>query len=203
VRRKPERAAYDRESVFAVIDAALSCHVGLVRDGLPVVLPTIHARLGDTVYIHGSSAAGYIRDTRRAGAGGVPVSLAFTLIDGLVLARSARNHSLNYRSAVVFGEAVLVTDVAEKLAALEAITDHIVPGRWAEVAQPNDDDMRTTDVLAVAIAEASAKIRTGVPVEDDGRGESVAWAGVIPLVTSHGAPERSPFVDEGTRPPAW
>jgi nitroimidazol reductase NimA-like FMN-containing flavoprotein (pyridoxamine 5'-phosphate oxidase superfamily) len=190
VRRKPERAVYDREAVFAIIDEALSCHVGMVRDGQPVVLPNIHARIGETVYLHGSPAAGFARDGRK----GMPVCLTFTLIDGLVLTRQARTHSLNYRSAVVFGTAQRVGDDAEKLVALEAITNHVVPGRWAEVQQPDAAGLRETDVLAVEITEASAKRRTGVPETDDTGGANQAWAGVIPLITYQGEPQPSPFV---------
>jgi uncharacterized protein len=199
VRRKPERASYDAAAVFAVVDEALICHLGLVRDGCPVVLPTIHARVGETIYLHGSPAAGFVRDGRK----GAPVCVTFTLVDGYALTRSARTHSLNYRSAVVFGTAAVVRDQAEKLVALEAITNHVVPGRWDVVRQADDDDMRATEVLAVSIEEASAKIRSGGPLEDDSRGLSTAWAGVIPITTGRGAPEAAPFVDPATPAPAW
>jgi nitroimidazol reductase NimA-like FMN-containing flavoprotein (pyridoxamine 5'-phosphate oxidase superfamily) len=199
VRRKPERASYDAAAVFAVVDEAMICHLGVVRDGCPVVLPTIHARLGETVYLHGSPAAGFVRDGRR----GTPVCLSFTLVDGYALTRSARTHSLNYRSAVVFGSASVVKDQAEKLAALEAITNHVVPGRWDVVRQADEDDMRATEVLAVTIEEASFKGRSGGPLEDDSRGLSTAWAGVIPITAVRGAPEPAPFVDAAIPAPAW
>jgi nitroimidazol reductase NimA-like FMN-containing flavoprotein (pyridoxamine 5'-phosphate oxidase superfamily) len=199
VRRKPERASYDRAAVHAVIDEALVCHVGVVRDGTPVVLPTIHARIGDVVYLHGSPAAGHLRDGRR----GDPICVTFTLIDGLVLTRSARNHSMSYRSAVVFGEPRLVRDTAEKLAALEAITDHIVPGRWAVVRQPDGAELREVEVLALDITEASAKSRSGPPLVDETNGDNQSWAGVIPLTTVRGEPERAAFVDAGIAPPRW
>lgn len=199
VRRRPERAAYDRETVFAIIDEALTCHVGVVRNGGPVVVPTLHARLGETIYLHGSPAAGSLRDGRR----GSPVCLTFTLLDALALTRSARTHSFNYRSAVVFGSAARVVDPDEKLAALAETVNRVVPGRWDEVRQPTEAEFREVEVLAVTIEAASAKVRTGLPASDDSDGTSSAWAGVIPLVTSRGEPEPAVWLGSDVAPPVW
>ena len=199
VRRRAERAAYDQETVFAIVDEALTCHVGVVRDGAPVVLPTLHARIGETIYLHGSPAAGSLRDGRR----GSPVCLTFTLLDGLALTRSARSHSFNYRSAVVFGTAARVADPAEKLAALAETVNRVVFGRWDEVRHPTEAEFREVEVLAVTIEAASAKIRTGLPPTDDSAGANAAWAGVIPLVTTRGTPEPAVWLDPSVSPPAW
>src|SRR5215471_13229699 len=145
VRRKPDRARYDAEAVHAVLDAAPFCHVATVRRGRPVVLPMAHARLGDTLVLHGSAAAGLFRDLRRAS----PVCVTATLFDGLVLARSARNHSANYRSVTVHGDAVLVTDPEQIMASLRAVVEHVTPGRWAEIRQPYADELRETAVWQV------------------------------------------------------
>ena len=188
---------YDRETVNAIVDDALICHVGVVRDGLPVVLPTIHARVGDVVYLHGSPAAGMLRDGRK----GVPVCVEVTHVDGLVLPRSSRNHSMNYRSAVLFGTARRVVDRDEKWAALEAVTNRIVPGRWEAARKPTEAEFREVAVVAVDIEEASAKIRDKPVTEDETGGESQAWAGVVPLRVVRGEPEPAPFVPDGTPPP--
>ena len=183
LRRHPERAAV-LEIVHEVLDQALHCHAGVVRDGSPVVLPTIHARLGDTLYLHGSPAAGMLRDGRK----GVELCVTATIVDGLVLAKSVFSHSMNYRSAVVFGTARRVTDPDEKLTALEAITEHVAPGRWSVARLPTERELRETEVLALAIDEWSAKVRTGPPVEtvlDDGLD---VWSGVIPVSLVEGEP---------------
>lgn len=199
MRRHPERGHYDRETVYAIVDEALICHVGLVREGEPLVLPTLHVRLGDVVYLHGSPAAGMLRDGRK----GVCMSLSFTLVDGLVLARTARNHSMNYRSAMVFGPARRVTDWDEKWASLEAVTNKVVPGRWDEVVQPDEAEMREVDVVAVDIEAASAKVRVGPPSQAERDAGSAAWAGVIPLEAVRGAPVTADFVAVGTPPPSF
>ena len=199
VRRHPERGRYDRETIYSIIDEALICHVGVVRDDVPVVLPTIHVRIGDVVYLHGSPAAGMLRDGRT----GVAMSVTFTLVDGLVLARTARNHSMNYRSAVVFGTARQVTDWDEKWAALEAVTNKVVPGRWDEVVQPDEAEMREVDVVAVDIEDASAKVRTGPPAAAQRDAGSRAWAGVVPLSVVRGTPVKAVFVTVGTAPPSF
>jgi nitroimidazol reductase NimA-like FMN-containing flavoprotein (pyridoxamine 5'-phosphate oxidase superfamily) len=199
IRRRPQRARYDRASIHAILDAAPICHVGVVRDGLPVVLPTIHARDGDTVLLHGSAAAGFVRDARK----GTPLCVTVTIVDGLVLSRAVRNHSMNYRSAVIFGDGVLLLDDVEKLRALEIITDRLVPGRWATTRPPTEPELRETAVVAVPIREASAKIREGLPGDTDADTSITAWAGVVPLVTTYGAPEPAPFCPEGAAVPTW
>ena len=177
LRRRPARASYDRALVDALLDEALVCHVGFVVDGQPYVIPTIHARAGDRLYVHGSAASRMLRTL----AGGVELCVTVTLVDGLVLARSAFHHSLNYRSVVILGTAVPVTDPAEKLAALERVVEHVVPGRWREVRPPTTQELQATLVLALPIAEASAKIRTGPPLDDEADYALPAWAGEIPL----------------------
>jgi nitroimidazol reductase NimA-like FMN-containing flavoprotein (pyridoxamine 5'-phosphate oxidase superfamily) len=177
VRRLPNRGAYDRPTIHAILDEALICHLGFVADGKPVVLPTIHARIGETLYVHGSVASRMLRSLRD----GVEACVTVTLLDGLVLARSAFHHSMNYRSAVILGTAREVTEREEKLRALEAIVEHVVPGRSAEARPPNEAEIRSTLVLALPIEEASAKVRTGGPLDDDEDYALPVWAGVIPL----------------------
>jgi nitroimidazol reductase NimA-like FMN-containing flavoprotein (pyridoxamine 5'-phosphate oxidase superfamily) len=196
VHRAPSRADYDRATIDAILDEALIAHLGFVVDGQPYVIPTLHARVGDTVYLHGSAASRMIR-TLGAGA---PACLTVTLIDGIVLARSAFHHSMNYRSVVVLGEARMVTDAGETLEALEAFTDGIVPGRWDEVRAPNRKEVRGTRVLAMALDEASAKIRSGPPVDDEEDYELDVWAGVIPMALTAGPPIDDPRLDPGIEP---
>jgi hypothetical protein len=183
LRRHPERAG-DRRLADAVLDEALHCHVGLVRDGAPVVLPTIHARIGDVLYIHGSPASGLLRDGRK----GIELCVTATVVDDLVLAKSAFHHSLNYRSVVVFGTARRVTDDDEKRAALEAITEHVAPGRWAASRRPTPDELRATEVLALPIEELSAKERSGPPIEEPFDLELDVWSGTVPLTVVTGEP---------------
>jgi nitroimidazol reductase NimA-like FMN-containing flavoprotein (pyridoxamine 5'-phosphate oxidase superfamily) len=173
----PARGAYDRKTIDAILDEALVAHLGIAIDGQPYVIPTLHARVGDTVYFHGSAGS----RTLRALAAGVPACLTVTLLDGLVLARSARHHSVNYRSVVVLGQAVAVTDPHERLAALRAFMERIVPGRWGEVRTPTEADARVTGVLSMSLAEASAKVRTGPPLDDEQDYAMRVWAGVMPL----------------------
>jgi uncharacterized protein len=177
VRRLPKRAAYDRQTVEAILDEALICHVGFVVDGKPVVIPTIHTRIGETLYFHGSAASRMLRTLRE----GVEACVTATLLDGLVLARSAFHHSMNYRSAVVMGTAGEVTDREEKLRALDALVEHVIRGRSAEVRGPNEIELKQTLVLALPITEGSAKIRTGGPVDDEPDYMLPVWAGVLPL----------------------
>jgi nitroimidazol reductase NimA-like FMN-containing flavoprotein (pyridoxamine 5'-phosphate oxidase superfamily) len=193
VKRLPDRGRYDRETVAAILDSSLICHLGFVADGQPVVIPTIQARRGDTVYVHGSPASRMLRTMKQ----GLDVCLTVTLVDGLVVGRSAFHHSLNYRSVVVFGRARLVDDVDEKLAALAAITEHVLPGRWDEARRPNDKELRATHVLALSIAEASAKVRTGPPLDEPEDYELPIWAGVVPLATVAGAPIADPQLSAG------
>jgi len=177
VRRHPERGVYEREAIAAILDEALICHVGFVVDAQPFVIPTIHARAGDVLYLHGSPASRMLRTLSE----GVDVCVTATLLDGLVLARSVYNHSMNYRSAVVLGRARVLDDAVEKLVALEAIVEHVVPGRWEDARQPNKKELAATNVLALGLDEASAKIRTGPPKDFDDDVELPIWAGVIPL----------------------
>ena len=184
VKRLPNRGAYDRETIYAILDAGFICHVGYVMDGQPYVIPTGYARIGDDLYIHGSSASRMLRNMAQ----GVDVCVTVTLVDGLVLARSAFHHSINYRSVVVLGKATLVEDAAEKDKALEAFTEHIIPGRWPEIRWPNELELKATSVLKLPIEEASAKIRVGDPKDDEEDYAMDIWAGVLPLSTVPGEP---------------
>lgn len=198
VRRLPERAAYDPTTVRAILDEALVCHVAVVRDGRPVVIPTLHARDGDRLLLHGSKAAGIFRDLRRDDA----VCVTVTLVDGLVLARSAFHHSVNYRSVVVHGNAIEVTDPAEKVAALRAVVEHVARGRWEAVRPPTDAELRETGVWSLALTQASAKVRTG-PARDDAEDIDLpVWAGVLPLSLQAGAPVGDAQLPAGVPVPA-
>jgi nitroimidazol reductase NimA-like FMN-containing flavoprotein (pyridoxamine 5'-phosphate oxidase superfamily) len=184
VKRHPERGAYDRATIDAILDEALICHVGFVADGQPYVIPTIHAREGDTLYLHGSPGSRMLRNLAQ----GIDLCVTVTLLDGLVLARSVYNHSMNYRSVVVLGRARELTDRAEKLHAMERIVESMVPGRWSEARQPNEAEIKGTTILALPIEEASAKIRTGPPKDFDEDLSLPVWAGVIPLDLRRGRP---------------
>jgi nitroimidazol reductase NimA-like FMN-containing flavoprotein (pyridoxamine 5'-phosphate oxidase superfamily) len=183
VRRLPKRGAYDRDTVHAILDEGLVCHVAFVHQGHPVVLPTGYGRDGDTLYLHGSVASRMLRSL----AEGLDVAVTVTLLDGLVLARSAFHHSMNYRSVVVFGRAVVIEDPAEKLRALRCLSDHLVPGRWDHVRPPTEGEVRATSVLALPLAEASAKARSGPPLDDDEDYALPIWAGVLPFARGVGA----------------
>jgi hypothetical protein len=184
VRRLAKRASYDQTEVHAILDEAFICHVGFAVDAQPYVIPTIFARADDTLYVHGSAASRMLRTLTQK----VPVCVTVTLLDGLVLARSAFHHSLNYRSVVVLGNARLVEDRDEKLRALHVITDHVVPGRWREVRGPNELELKQSSVLAVRLEEVSAKIRRGPPIDEEPDYALPIWAGVLPLQTRLGAP---------------
>lgn len=188
VRRLAKRASYDRETIHAILDEARICHVGFVVNGTPVVIPTIHWREGDTLYVHGSAASRMLRSLKE----GVDACVTVTLVDGLVLARSAFHHSMNYRSVVVFGKAREVTG-EEKVSALEGLVEHVVRGRSRDVRPPNEIELRQTLVLALPLDEASAKIRTGGPVDDAEDYALLVWAGVVPLRLVAG----EPVADEG------
>ena len=179
VKRLPDRGRYDRETIYPILDEAFICHVGFVIDGQPYVIPTGFARIEDDLYLHGSSASRMLRNLSQ----GIDVCVTVTLIDGLVLARSAFHHSINYRSVVILGKAQLVVDVGEKNKALEAFTEHVIPGRWADVRWPTELELKATSVLKLPIKEASAKIRTGDPKDDEEDYEMDIWAGVIPLAS--------------------
>ena len=183
VRRLAERGRYETETIHAILDEALICHVGFVVDGAPVVIPTIHWRDGDTLYFHGSAASRMLRSLRD----GVEACVTVTLLDGLVLARSAFHHSMNYRSVVVFGKAREVRE-DEKVRVLDSLVEHVVRGRSKEVRAPNLKELRQTLVLALPIDEASAKIRTGGPVDDEEDYALPVWAGVLPLTLTPGEP---------------
>jgi nitroimidazol reductase NimA-like FMN-containing flavoprotein (pyridoxamine 5'-phosphate oxidase superfamily) len=199
LRRKRERGSYDRAVIDAILDEALIAHLGVVDDGQPFVIPTLHARSGDVVYCHGSSAS----RTLRILASGVPACLTVTLIDGLVLARAAMHHSANYRSAMLLGRARVIEDESEKRAALEAVVEHIVPGRSSDVRAPTANELKATTVLALAIDEASAKVRSGDPMDDEEDYELPAWAGVIPLVSQPLAPEPDKRLRAGIPAPSY
>ena len=184
VKRRAERGRYDRETVDAILDEAYICHVGFVHEGGPVVLPTMHARVGDTLFIHGSVASRMLRTL----AGGAEACVTVTLLDGLVLARSAFHHSMNYRSVVVFGTATVVDDRAEKVAAMRALVERVRPGRWHEARQPNDVELRQTLIMAIPLDESSAKVRTGPPIDDEEDYRLPVWAGVVPLRIEAGEP---------------
>jgi len=198
VRRAPSRAAYERSTIDAILDEGLVAHLGFAVDGQPYVIPTLHARVGDIVYVHGSAASRAIR----ALAGGTPACLTVTLVDGIVLARSAFHHSMNYRSVVVLGEARPVATGEELLVALRAFTEHIVPGRWDEVRAPNQQELKGTRVLAMSLDEASAKLRTGPPVDDEEDYALPVWAGEIPVRLQAAAPVADPRLGPGVPPTA-
>ena len=199
VKRLPARGHYDRETINAILDEAFICHVGFVVDGQPYVIPTGFARIDDQLYIHGSAASRMLRNLSK----GIEMCVTVTLIDGLVLARSAFHHSINYRSVVVLGKAELVTDENEKNAALEALTEHIVPGRWADVRWPNELELKATSVLRLPIEEASAKIRTGDPKDDEEDYAMDVWAGVLPLKLGAGKPTNDARLNSQTDVPEY
>ena len=177
LRRLPNRGVYDRASIHSILDEGLICHVGFVVDGQPYVIPTIHVRVGEQLFFHGSPASRMLRALEQ----GVEVCVTVTLLDGLVLARSAFHHSMNYRSAVVFGTAMPVASSEEKLRVLRALSDHLIKGRWQEVRTPSPSELKGTLVLSLPIDEASAKVRTGPPVDDGDDYVLPVWAGVLPL----------------------
>ncbi|MGD0468619.1 MAG: pyridoxamine 5'-phosphate oxidase family protein [Terriglobales bacterium] len=181
--REPQRGIYDRDAVNQILDEAFLCHVGFVVDGQPFVIPTSFGRDGEVLYVHGSVASRMLRNLGQ----GVPACITVTLVDGLVLARSVFNHSMNYRSVVILGTATLVDDPAEKLAALRAISEHIIPGRWDDARQPNEKELKQTSILRLPINEFSAKVRVGPPVDDEEDYSFPTWAGVIPLEMTVGA----------------
>jgi len=184
VKRIPKRGQYDRETINAILDEAIICHVGFAVDDQPYVIPTGFARVEDVIYIHGSAASRMLRELSK----GIDVCVTVTILDGLVLARSAFHHSMNYRSVVILGKAELIADETEKIAALEALTDHFVPDRWKYVRPPTTLEMKATSVLKLPLNEASAKIRTGPPVDDEADYALNVWAGVIPITLQKGEP---------------
>ncbi len=199
VTREPERGVYDRAAAYQVLDEAFICHVGFVVDNQPFVIPTGFGRSGDNLYIHGSAASRMLRNLDQ----GIAVCVTVTLLDGLVLARSIFNHSMNYRSVVVLGTAVAVEDPAEKLQALRALSEHILPGRWKESRQPNERELKATLVMRLPIAEFSAKVRTGPPIDNEEDYSFPTWAGVVPLQTVAGSPINDPKLNPKTLVPDY
>ena len=197
--REPERGVYDREAAYRILDEGFLCHAGFAVDGQPFVIPTSYGRKGASLYIHGSAASRMLRQLKE----GVPVCITVTLLDGLVLARSIFNHSMNYRSVVVLGKATLVDDPEEKLEALRILSEHILPGRWADSRQPNERELKATSVLRVPIEEFSAKVRVGPPVDDEDDYAFPTWAGVVPLKTIAGAPINDPRLDSACGTPSY
>lgn len=188
LKRLPKRGHFDRETVYGILDEGFICHVGFSVDGQPFVIPTGYARAGDKLYIHGSQASRMLRNL----AGGIDACVTVTIVDGLVLARSAFHHSMNYRSVLVFGRATLVDDAEEKMTALVALSEHIVRGRWADVREPTEQEMVQTTVLCLPIEEASAKIRSGPPLDDEEDYALPIWAGIVPLKLVAGDPINDP-----------
>jgi nitroimidazol reductase NimA-like FMN-containing flavoprotein (pyridoxamine 5'-phosphate oxidase superfamily) len=199
LKRLPQRGHYDRELINQILDEGFLCHVGFVAEGQPFVIPTGYARANDQLFIHGSQAS---RMLRTAGQG-IDVCVTVTLVDGLVLARSAFRHSMNYRSVVVFGRATVVDDRKEKLAALLALSEHMIPGRWADVRKPNERELQSTTVLSLPLTEASAKIRTGPPLDDEEDYDLPIWAGVVPLRLVADLPIDDPRLKAEIAPPDY
>jgi hypothetical protein len=197
--REPQRAVYDRAVAYEVLDEGFVCHVGFVIDGHPFVIPTGYGRAGDNLYIHGSAASRMLRSLDQ----GVAVCVTVTLLDGLVLARSIFNHSMNYRSVMVLGTAVAVEDPNEKLEALRLLSEHILPGRWADSRQPNEKEIKATLVMRLPIEEFSAKVRQGAPIDDEEDYAFPIWAGVIPLRLVPGAPVNDPRLDPAQEVPGY
>ena len=199
LRRLPNRGVYDRASIHSILDEGLICHVAFVVDGQPYVIPTIHVRVGEKLFFHGSPASRMLRALER----GVEVCVTVTLLDGLVLARSAFHHSMNYRSAVVFGTAMPVESSEEKLRVLRALSDHLIKGRWQEVRTPSPSELKGTLVLSLPIDEASAKVRTGPPVDDEDDYGLPVWAGVLPLKIVAAEPVADPRLPRDIAPPSY
>jgi nitroimidazol reductase NimA-like FMN-containing flavoprotein (pyridoxamine 5'-phosphate oxidase superfamily) len=199
LKRLPKRGHFDRETVNAILDEGFICHVGFVVDNQPFVIPTGYARVDDKLYIHGSQASRMLRTLAQ----GIDVCITVTLLDGLVLARSAFHHSMNYRSVLVFGKAQLVSDRDEKNKALFALSEQIIKERWNDVREPTEEELVQTTVLVLPLEEASAKIRTGPPIDDDEDYDLPIWAGVLPLKLVAGAPEPDPLLRTALDPPNY
>ena len=199
LKRLPKRAVFDREHIYSILDEGFICHVGFVVDGQPFVIPTGYARVDDNLYIHGSQASRMLRNLEQ----GIDVCLTVTLVDGLVLARSAFHHSMNYRSVVVFGRATPIAQRDEKLAALLALSEHMIPGRWDEVRQPTEEELKMTSVLSLRLDEASAKVRSGPPLDDEEDYALNVWAGVVPVSLIAGEPVADPRLPSEIPPPPY
>ncbi len=199
VKRLSKRGVYDRDTICRILDEAPICHVGFAVEGQPFVIPTIHVRVGETVYLHGSPASRMLQTLKQ----GVEACLTATLLDGLVLARSAFHHSMNYRSAVIFGRASAVEDPDQKAGVLYRLSERLIPGRWAEVRRPSALELRQTLVVGLAIDEASAKVRTGPPLDDEADYELPVWAGVLPLHLAASDPVADPRLKAGLEVPDY
>ena len=198
VKRISNNSDYSKETVHAIIDEALFCHLGIIHDGKPVVIPTIHARMGDQIVFHGSNASRLLKISNNN-----EICVTITLLDGLVMARSLFNSSMNYRSAVIFGKGEIIKDHDERMAAFKSITDHIAPGRWDDARQPNNSELKQTSVVRMPIDEASAKISVGPPDDEDEDYDLDYWAGVIPINQTYGEPESDPILQEGITIPDY
>ena len=199
LKRIPKRGVFDRETIYDILDEGFVCHVGFTTNNQPFVIPTLYARIDNRLIIHGSSASRMMRNL----SDGIEVCVTVTLIDGLVLARSAFHHSMNYRSVVVFATAELIEDAAEKYEALRAFTEHVVPNRWDDVRPPNANELKATTVLRLPIEEASAKIRMGNPIDDEEDYDLNVWAGVLPLKMIAGQPENDARLKDGIAVPDY
>lgn len=199
LKRLSKRASYERKIIYQILNEAFICHVGFISDGQPVVIPTAYGRAEDVLYIHGSVASRMLR----ALAEGIRICVTVTLVDGLVLARSAFHHSMNYRSIVVFGKAYVVRGAMEKAKALRLFSEHVIPGRWAEVRQPNEGELKKTLVLRMPLMEASAKIRRGPPIDDEADYALPVWAGELPIRLAIGAPISDPRLPQHLKAPAY
>jgi len=199
LKRLPQRGKYERSTVYGILDEGLVCHVGFTLDGHPAVIPTGYGRVEDTLYIHGSPASRMLRSLK----GGIELCVTVTLLDGLVLARSAFHHSMNYRSVVVYGRAQVVESPEEKLRALRAFTEHVIPGRWENIRRPNESELRGTLVLSIPLSEASAKVRTGPPLDDEEDYELPIWAGEIPLRLIAEGPINDPRLEQEIETPQY
>jgi len=199
LKRLAKRGNFDRHVVYGILDEAFICHVGFIVEGRPVVIPTAYGRVGDRFYLHGSAANRMLRTAET----GVDICVTVTLVDGLVLARSAFHHSINYRSVVIFGRALVVEDSREKFEALRSFTQHVVPNRWSDVREPTDSELKATIVLYLELMEVSAKVRTGPPIDDEEDYAMPVWAGEIPLRLVAGVPIPDPRLAEGIDPPQY
>jgi uncharacterized protein len=199
LKRIPKRGHFDRETIYKILDEAFICHIGFTVEGQTFVIPTAFGRKGDTLYVHGSAASRMMREMSK----GIDVCITVTLVDGLVLARSAFHHSINYRSVVIFGQAEIVTEETEKNEALFAFTEHLIKGRWADVREPNSKELKGTTVLKLAITEASAKMRTGNPIDDEEDMNLECWAGVIPLKIKAEKPIDDALLKDGIAVPDY
>jgi nitroimidazol reductase NimA-like FMN-containing flavoprotein (pyridoxamine 5'-phosphate oxidase superfamily) len=199
LKRLPKRGVFDRELVYRILDEGFICHVGFSVDGRPFVIPTGYARVEDQLFIHGSQVSRMLRTLST----GIDVCVTVTLVDGLVLARSAFHHSINYRSVVMFGRAAMIEDREAKLAALFAFSEQVIPGRWDDVRQPTEQELKATTVLSLPLVEVSAKVRTGPPIDDDEDYALNVWAGVLPLKIAAGAPINDPRLPESIETPSY